>query len=94
MASLHAARAAQSDAHQMSALAFLEDTELLAATGSACDAIQGFASTVEATDFCACLPEGSRRPLQKISARAWSAQHFFMNPERAGTPCSDGFLAL
>ena len=103
MASFHDVRVALSDGEEERTSDFrtrvLGGHGTVAAIGSACDAIQGYASIVEAKDLCKQhgLQVSTRFDLRDpgdraagISARAWSAQHpCFMNAERSGTPCCD-----
>ena len=104
IAIIHAARVALSDGQEERTSDFrtrvLGGHGTLAATGSACDVIQGHANTMEARDFCKqhSLQVSLRFNLRDLGdraagilARAWSAQHpNFMNAGRAGTPCSAG----
>ena len=104
-ASIHAARVALSDGQEEITSDFrirgLGGHGTRAATGSAHDAIQDYASAVEARDLCKqhrlqvsmrFNPRDLGDRAAGIFARAWSAQHhMFMNAERARAPCSDGF---
>ena len=98
MGRLHAARVALAEGLVERTSDFrtrlLGGHETLAATGSACEAIQGYGNTVEARasanstaskSQCVFTRGISATALQE-SKRAWSAQRsIFMNAERAGT---------